>query len=81
MPNPILWGVAAAVLNFIPYLGAITGVVVVGIISIVSFPTLGQAILAPAVYLACTVIEGQFVTPALVGRRMQINAVAVLLVH
>ena len=79
MPNPFLWGVAAAILNFIPYLGAITGVVVVGIIAIVSFPTLGQALPAPAVYLACTVIEGQFITPALVGRRMQINAVSVFL--
>ncbi len=79
MPNPFLWGVAAAILNFIPYLGAVTGIAVVGIISIVSFPTLGQALLAPLFYLACTVIEGQFVTPALVGRRMQINAVAVLI--
>ncbi len=79
MPNPFLWGVAAAIVNFIPYLGAITGVVVVGIIAIVSFPTLGEALLAPAVYFACTVIEGQFITPALVGRRMQINPVAVLL--
>ena len=79
MPNPILWGVVAAILNFIPYLGAIIGVAVVGVIAIVSFPTLGQALLAPAFYLACTVIEGQFVTPALVGRRMQINAVSVFL--
>lgn len=79
MPNPVLWGVAAAILNFIPYLGSITGVAVVGIIAIVSFPTLGQALLAPAVYFGLTVIEGQLVTPALVGRRMQINAIAVLL--
>jgi predicted PurR-regulated permease PerM len=79
MPNPLLWGVVAAILNFIPYMGAITGVVVVGIIAIVSFPTLGQALLVPAVYLACTIIEGQFITPALVGRRMQINAIAILL--
>jgi predicted PurR-regulated permease PerM len=55
------------------------GIAVVGLVAIVSYPTLGQAILAPAIYLACTVIEGQFVTPALVGRRMQINTVAVLL--
>jgi predicted PurR-regulated permease PerM len=79
MPNPVLWGVAAALLNFIPYIGAIIGITVVGLVAVVSYPSLGQAFLAPAIYLVCTVIEGQFVTPALVGRRMQINTIAVLL--
>jgi len=79
MPNPVLWGVAAALLNFVPYLGAIVGVAAVALIALISFPTLGHASLAPIIYFACTTIEGQFVTPMLVGRRLQINTVAVLL--
>lgn len=79
MPNPILWGVAATVLNFVPYVGSIIGVGVVGLIALISFPTLGHAALAPLLYFACTSIEGQFITPMLVGRRLQINTVAVLL--
>ena len=79
MPNPILWGLIAALLNFVPYIGAITGMAVVSIVAMVSFPTVGHALLAPAFYMFCSAIEGQFITPALVGRRLQINAIAVFL--
>jgi predicted PurR-regulated permease PerM len=79
MPNPILWGVVATALNFIPYVGAIIGITIAAIVSIVSFPTLGQALAAPVIYMAVTLMEGQFATPALVGRRLQINGVSVFL--
>ena len=79
MPNPVLWGVVATLLNFVPYVGALVGIGTVGVVALVSLPTLGHAALAPAFYMICTTIEGQFVTPAMVGRRLQINAVAVFL--
>ena len=79
MPNPILWGIAAAMLNFVPYIGAIVGISIVAVVAIVSYPTVWQALPAPLIYMFCTVVEGQFVTPALVGRRLSINAVAVFL--
>ena len=79
MPNPILWGVMATALNFIPYVGAIIGIVIAAIVSIVSFPTLGQTLAAPVIYSAITLVEGQFATPALVGHRLQINGVSVFL--
>ena len=79
MPNPILWGLIAALLNFVPYFGAITAMAVVSVVAMVSFPTVGHALLAPAFYMFCSAIEGQFITPALVGRRLQINAIAVFL--
>ena len=77
MPNPILWGVMAAALNFIPYVGALAGVVVVGLVALVSFPTASTAALAAGSYFLCTTIEGQLLTPALVGRRLEMNPVAV----
>lgn len=79
MPNPVLWGTLAGLLNFIPYVGALVGVVVAAMVAIISFPTLGEAAIAPAIYLAFTMLEGQFITPVLVGRRLQVNAISVLL--
>ena len=79
MPSPILWGVAAALLNFIPYLGAIVGMVLVALVAVVSFGTLAQAALPPLLYFAATAIEGGILTPLIIGRRLAINAVAILL--
>ena len=79
MPNAILWGVMAAALNFVPYVGALVGVAVVAVVALVSFDSPGIVLLVPALYFACTVIEGQFITPALLGRRLEMNTVAVFL--
>ena len=79
MPNPFLWGVAAALLNFLPYIGALATIVVVAVISIVSFDSLGYAMLAPAFVICCNVLEGQIITPLIVGRRMELNAVAIFI--
>lgn len=79
LPNPVLWGIAAAILNYVPILGALTGVAIVAVVSLVSMQTTGQALIAPALYLACTVIEGQLITPALVGNRLKINSIAIVL--
>lgn len=76
-PNAMLFGVIAAVVNFLPYVGAFVGIVTVGLISLSHYFTLSMAILPPACYFALTCIEGQFITPTVVGRRLEINAVAV----
>ncbi len=78
MPNPLLWGVMAAALNFLPYLGALGGIVITGMVAIITFDTLGEALTVPAVYLVLTVIEGQFITPYLLGRRFSLNVVVIL---
>ena len=77
MPTPLLWGVLAALLNFLPYIGSLGGIAIVAIVSLATFPTVGAALLPPLAYFACTAIEGQFVTPTIVGRRLRINTVAV----
>ncbi|WP_308918078.1 AI-2E family transporter [Jannaschia sp. LMIT008] len=77
MPTPLLWGMMAALINFLPYIGSLIGIAVVAIVSLATFPTMGAALLPPLAYFACTAIEGQFVTPTIVGRRLRINTVAV----
>lgn len=79
MPNAILWGTTAALLNFLPYIGALMNIVLVAVISLTTFDALSYALLAPAFVLLCNVVEGQFVTPMVVGRRLEINSVAIFI--
>ncbi|MFZ3583614.1 AI-2E family transporter [Loktanella sp. DJP18] len=79
MPYAYIWGIAAFLLNFLPYLGAIIGVALVAALSIITFDSFAYALLAPAAYLTFTTIEGNFVTPTLLGRRLELNTVAVFL--
>ncbi|MCZ4256909.1 AI-2E family transporter [Sulfitobacter sp. G21635-S1] len=79
MPQAYVWGIAAFLLNFLPYLGGIIGSVLVGAFAIVTFDSIGYALLAPLGYMALTSLEGQVLTPFLVGRRLAMNTVAVFL--
>jgi predicted PurR-regulated permease PerM len=79
MPNAILWGVMAGVLNFIPYLGPIAAFFILSVAALVTFPTLTQALAVPGVFLVLHLIEGQIVQPLTVGRRFEMNALVVLL--
>lgn len=79
MPDPLVWGVAAALLNYLPYIGALSGIVTVGVVSLVSFQSFGYALLAPLFYFACTVLEGQFLTPMILGRRLELNSVSIFI--
>jgi predicted PurR-regulated permease PerM len=79
VPNPMVWGVAAALLNFLPYVGALIGIVTVAVISLVSFQTIGYALVAPLFYFACTIAEGQFLTPLILGRRLELNSVSIFI--
>jgi predicted PurR-regulated permease PerM len=75
MPNPVLWGVMTALLNYIPYIGAFSGGVVVTLVALLTFDTVGRALLVPLAYFALQMLESNVVTPRVVGRQMQINAV------
>lgn len=77
MPSPPLWAIGAFVLNFLPYVGAVAGVALSAAVALVHFEHLSQALLVPALYLAATSIEGQVVTPVVLGRRLELNTVSV----
>ncbi|MBB4658779.1 AI-2E family transporter [Parvularcula dongshanensis] len=79
MPNPLLFGVAAFVFNFIPYLGALAGIALCTVIGLITFDTIGQAAFAGFLFFALTSLEGQFVTPYAVGRSLKLNTVVVFL--
>jgi len=79
MPNAILWGVLAGVLNFVPYLGPIAASFIFACVALVTFDNLGHALAVPGVFIALHLIEGQLVQPLTVGRRLEVNALALLL--
>ncbi len=79
MPNPILWGTLAAVAEFVPYLGASVMLVVLTLAGLVAFPRPGHEFLVPGSYLAINLIQANFVTPTVLGRRLTLNPVAILI--
>jgi predicted PurR-regulated permease PerM len=79
MPNPFLWGTIAGLLNFIPYAGSATTLLLLILVAVVSFDGLPQVIAVAGSYLALAAIEGQVIQPLLVGRRLQLNPILVFL--
>jgi predicted PurR-regulated permease PerM len=79
LPNPVMWGVMVALLNFVPYLGAFTGIICMTIGAVLSFDNLGYALIFPAVYLGFGTLEGSFITPWIMGRSLTLNPVIILL--
>jgi predicted PurR-regulated permease PerM len=77
--NPVLWGAVAFVLNFVPILGAMVGVVIFLMVSVLSLGVTWWAVLPVGLYFAIHIIEGEFATPMLLARRFTINPVALIL--
>lgn len=79
IPNPVLWGAVAFALNYLPYIGPISGMAVIGLVGLLSFDDPADALLPVALYLAIHALEGQVLTPAVLGRRMTLNPAVVFI--
>ena len=79
MPTPYLWGVLAAVLNFIPYAGPTTTLIVLTLVAFVTFDGMGHVLAVSGSYVALATVEGQIVQPLFVGRRLQVNPLLIFL--
>jgi predicted PurR-regulated permease PerM len=79
LPHPFLWGMLAAVLNFIPYVGAAIVIATLFVVGLLVFSALSHAVIAPLAYLGITALEGQCITPTLLGHRLTINPFLVFL--
>jgi predicted PurR-regulated permease PerM len=78
MPNALLWGSLAALAEFIPYVGATVMLALLAMAGLVTFPTVGHALLVPAGYLAVNLVQANFISPMVLGRRLTLNPVAIL---
>ena len=79
MPSPVLWGVMAFAFNFIPIVGAIAGAAIIFVVALVSFEPTYYAFIVTLTYLTLTTVEGQFITPSILGRSMSMNPIMVFL--
>jgi predicted PurR-regulated permease PerM len=79
LPDPVAWGVLAFILNFIPYVGALMMEAALLMVGLVTFATLGQALVAPLIFLALATLEGHFITPGIMGKRLTLNPLTVFL--
>lgn len=79
MPDPVLWGTVAMFANFIPYVGAIVTTTTLLFVGLIHFEQLTNALL-PALCFACvTAVEGNLITPMILGRRMRVSPIAILI--
>ena len=79
MPNPAGLGALAATLNFFPIIGPVAMFVILTVVGVVAFPTIGGGLIAPMAFIGITFLEGHFVTPTIIGRRLELNALAVFI--
>jgi predicted PurR-regulated permease PerM len=77
VPNAVLWGALVFVLHFAPIVGAAVTASVLAIVGFSTFNDISHALALPATFLLLTFIEGQLVTPAVIGRRLGLNPVVV----
>ena len=77
MPNPVLWGALVGLLNFAPYIGPACSLVIITLASLLSFDSIGQAMIPPLTVFSLNILEGQLITPQIIGRRLALSPVVV----
>lgn len=79
MPDPVLWGCVVALLNYMPYLGAITSTLLLCVVGLLHFNAPAHALL-PALCFAClAALEGNVITPMIMGHRLRLSPLAILI--
>ena len=79
MPNPAGLGALAATLNFFPIIGPVAMFVILAVVGVITASTIGVGLIAALLFVGITFLEGHFVTPTIIGRRLELNALAVFM--
>lgn len=79
IPEALMWGTLAALLNYAPYVGPLIGIMAMLLMGFVHFDTPLEALVPSGIYLLLHTIEGQFITPILLGRRMALSPLVLIL--
>jgi predicted PurR-regulated permease PerM len=79
LQEALLWGTMAAILNFAPYVGPLIGILVMLLMGVVAFDD-WHALVPAGIYLALHTLEGQILTPIVLGRRMRVSPLILILV-
>jgi predicted PurR-regulated permease PerM len=79
LPEALLWGTLAALLNFAPYVGPLIGVLLMLLMGFITYDEIGPSLLPAAIYLGLHTLEGQILTPIVLGRRMALSPLVLIL--
>lgn len=79
LPEPLMWGGLAALFNFIPFLGPVITMALLGLAGLATFDTLPQAAYPVLAFMGISFLEANLITPTIVGRRMTLNPLAIIL--
>lgn len=79
LPSPALWGALNATLNYAPYLGPAVVTVIMAGVGLLTFDSIGHALLPPLSIILLNFVEGNIITPAVLGRRFTVNPLLVLI--
>lgn len=79
MPKPAGLGALAATLNFFPIIGPVAMFAILVVVGVIASSTLGAGLIAPLAFVGVAFLEGHFVTPTIIGRRLELNALAVFM--
>ena len=79
IPNPLLWGTLVAVLNFVPYVGALISMAILTVVGVQTFDSMLYALAAPGILLIFVAIAGEVITPHVLGRGLKLNPVAIFI--
>ena len=79
LDEALLWGTMAALLNFAPYAGPLIGILIMLVMGFVAFHDLLHSLLPAGIYLLLHTLEGQLLTPIVLGRRMALSPLILIL--
>ena len=79
LPSPLMLGMLAMLLNYLPYVGPACMALILFAVGLVTFASLGQALIVPASLIVLTTLEGHLITPTVLGRRLTLDPLAVFL--
>ncbi len=79
LAEALLWGTMAAVLNFAPYVGPLMGIIIMLMMGFVAFDEVWMSLVPAAIYLALHTLEGQILTPVILGRQMRLSPLVLIM--
>ena len=79
LPEALLWGTLVALLNFAPYVGPLIGMGLMLLVGFVSYKDPWMSVLPAAIYLVLHTLEGQIITPIILGKRMALSPLVLIL--
>ncbi|HET7221807.1 MAG TPA: AI-2E family transporter [Rhodanobacteraceae bacterium] len=79
MPDPLLWGGLVTLLNYMPYVGAVTNTLLLLTVGLLNFNDPLHAVAPAACFAVLAALEGNVITPMIMGRRMRLSPLAILI--